>query len=86
MPSILRANTVQFQGPLQLGLEPTCQPTPESNPEPQGSVTRKVPTEAHIRIVENHPDYALAELTCTCGKTTYVRCEYTSGEAPPTTN
>jgi len=74
-PNVLRANQVQFQGPLQLGLDATARPEPEAEPAPIQAQPEQA--EAQARITENHPEYALVELTCTCGKTTYVRCDYT---------
>ncbi|MFB0525112.1 MAG: hypothetical protein ACETVZ_06190 [Phycisphaerae bacterium] len=32
-------------------------------------------------IVENHPEFAVIEITCCCGARTYLRCEYV-GETP----
>jgi len=32
---------------------------------------------AQVRVVENHPEFAVIELTCCCGAKTSVRCEYT---------
>jgi len=43
-------------------------------PQASGSPATSAP--ARIRIAENHPEYALVEMTCSCGKITYVRCDY----------
>jgi len=77
MPSVLRASEVQFQGPVQLGLDSTTAPATATAPETVGCA----PEQARARIVENHPDFALVELTCPCGRTTYVRCEYAQAAA-----
>lgn len=37
---------------------------------------------AEVRIVEQHPDYALVEVRCACGRCTYVQCRYPAGPAP----
>lgn len=71
MRSVLRASEVQFQGPLRLGLDATSRPEPKAQ-----SATQHAPAQARVRITENHPEFALVELTCSCGKTTYVRCDY----------
>jgi len=73
MRHVLKANEVQFADPLQLSLDPaappgTGGPTPTSQP-------------AHIRIAESHPEYALVEVTCSCGRTTFVRCDYAPAQA-----
>lgn len=70
MPSVLRANQVRFQGPVQLDLDPTSKPRPEHPSTPC------LPTDGSVRVVENRPEYAVVELTCACGQKTYVRCEY----------
>ncbi len=77
MRNVLRASEVQFQGPLQLGLDALSRPKPESKPTP----AQHDSTQPQVRIAENHPEYALVELTCTCGKTTYVRCDYAGDRA-----
>ncbi len=71
---VLKANTVRFEGTYHLGLTPgdaACEK------RPGGSGTSR------IRIAENHADYAIVEVLCSCGKTTYVRCDYNSAVASP---
>lgn len=34
-----------------------------------------------VRIVEKHPDFAVIEMTCSCGTKTYLKCEYAGLEA-----
>ena len=77
MGHILKADRVQLADALQLSLDPAASPVtadpmracqPSSEP-------------AHIRIAENHPEYALVEVTCSCGKTTLVRCDYAPAPA-----
>jgi len=67
MGRILRANQVEFVGPLQLTID---QSGPACTGGPPGAASSRV------RMVENTPSYALLEITCSCGKTTQVRCEY----------
>ena len=73
MRHVLKANEVQFAGPLRLPLDPTA-PLETGRP----ALTSEP---AHIRITENHPEYALVEVTCSCGKTTLVRCDYAPAPA-----
>ena len=68
MRHVLKAGQVQLAGPQQLCLDPGA--TPQTGGLPATS------TPARIRIAENHPEYALVEMTCSCGKTTFVRCDY----------
>lgn len=67
MRHVLKASEVQLAGPLQLSLDPGA--TPQADGSPAAAPAR-------IRIAENHPEYALVEVTCSCGKTSYVRCDY----------
>jgi hypothetical protein len=73
---VLKAREVQWQGALQLDLDPKAAPSPGAVPH------TSVP--ARIRITENHPQFALVEVTCSCGKTMLVRCEYPGLEGSPT--
>jgi hypothetical protein len=71
---VLKSSEVRFEGVFQLGLKPSVSP---SDKRCGGSAA------ARIRIAENHPDYAVVEVVCSCGKTTYVRCDYNSATATP---
>lgn len=68
MRHLLKTSEVQFAEPLQLSLDPAAAPPTGATPADSQP--------ARIRIAENHPEYALVEVTCSCGKTTYVRCDY----------
>ena len=69
---ILKANEVAFRDPFHLDLDPAVSPAgPESSSDVAG---------ASVRIAQNHPQYAVIEVTCPCGRTTYIRCEYDSGK------
>ena len=76
-PRVLKAHQVQSAGSFRLELEPGTGMPPDATP-PQA-------TPARIRIAENHPQFALLEVTCSCGKTTFVRCEYAAPDrsSPP---
>ena len=49
-----------------------------------GSAKRKDAASAtpQVSIVENQPEFAVIEVTCSCGTKTYVRCEYAAAESP----
>jgi hypothetical protein len=72
---VLKANEVRFEGAFHLGLMPGV-----SGPSDKRLGASGAP---RIRIAENHPDYAIVEVTCSCGRTTYVRCDYNSAVASP---
>jgi hypothetical protein len=73
---VLKADEVAFDDPLHLGLDPAA-PT-------HGADSRCVSSSPRVRIAENYPEYAVIEVTCTCGKTTYIRCEYPAASPLPT--
>ncbi len=70
---ILKANEVALRNPFHLDLDPAVLP---AGPKPPSAATGP-----SVRIAQNHPQYAVIEVTCPCGRRTYVRCEY--GEAQP---
>lgn len=69
---ILKANEVAFRDPFHLDLDPTVLP---AGPEAPSAAAAP-----RVRIAQNHPQYAVIEVTCSCGKTTYIRCEYDTGK------
>jgi hypothetical protein len=73
---VLKAREVQWQGSLRLDLDPKAAPGASASPHASAP--------ARIRIAENHAQYALVEVTCSCGKTTFVRCEYAKPDGTPT--
>ncbi len=38
-----------------------------------------------VRIVQKHPEFALLEITCSCGLKTNVKCEYPGSQTPEET-
>jgi hypothetical protein len=72
---ILKADEVALEGPVRLGLE-TAAATGSSQPPAPSA-------EPSVRMVQNHAEYVLLEVTCTCGRTTVVRCDYTPAVAAP---
>jgi hypothetical protein len=72
---ILRADSVKVQGRLSLDLTDAHAHLPRA-----GSATSVQP---QVRILENHPDFAVIEITCSCGTKTNLRCEYGTAGSPP---
>ncbi len=68
---ILKADEVTFEGPLQLTIDPPtthgCQRAEPASAGPS------------VRIAQNQANFAVLEVTCPCGRTTYVRCDYATG-------
>lgn len=71
---VLKAAEVTLEAPLALSLDPTAAP---------GGGSRSAGAAARVRIAQNHADYAVIEITCPCGRTTYVRCDYAAAGAVP---
>jgi len=65
---ILKSNDVKLEGQFHLdvanaGLDLTKQKIAASSAP-------------KVRILENHPEYAVIEVTCSCGTTMSLKCEY----------
>ena len=71
---VLKAAEVTLNGPLQLGIDPVAAP-PCTGP-------RSAPASSTVRLVQNHADYAIIEITCPCGRSTQVRCDYAAASPP----
>ena len=71
---VLKSNDVKLEGRFRLdvgqGVPTTANKRNAASSPPQ------------VRIVENHPEFAVLELVCGCGAKTNIRCEYT--DAPST--
>ena len=66
--NILKSSDVKIEGRFHLNVDPGPRPAP-----PQRK-NRDLPPQ--VRIVEKHPEFAVLELTCSCGNKSYIRCEY----------
>jgi len=65
---VLKSNNVKLEGRLRLDVGQGV-----SN---QANEKSTAFSPAQVRIVENHPEFAILELTCSCGTKTHIRCEY----------
>ena len=70
MGQILKAIDVKLEGQFQLPIGKTA-----SRPANKGNLTSAAP-KAHI--VENTPEFAVIEITCSCGIKTSVKCQYSN--------
>ena len=71
---ILKSNDVRLEGRFRLG---TGQP-------PQGPAGKKGGVASHepaARLVENNPEFAVVEVTCSCGTKTRIKCEYPDAQS-----
>ena len=68
--NIIKSDNVNLEGQFNLNLgQPVSNQTNVSNPA----------AEPKVVIIENHPEYALMEVTCSCGSKTYIKCQYADG-------
>jgi hypothetical protein len=73
---ILKSDNVKLEGQFRLGLE---QGGSAKDQPKQRSAASAAP---QARIVENHPEFAVIEVICSCGTGTYLRCEYPGAQTP----
>jgi hypothetical protein len=73
---ILKSKDVILKGRIQLGTAQTSHKAAKSHSSALVS--------PQVRIVEKHPEFAVIEITCSCGTKTHVKCEYTEIEQPVT--
>ncbi len=71
---VLKNNEVQLAGSFQLNMG-KAGPTRPTASQPESKSVR-------VRLAETHPEFAIVEVTCSCGQITLVRCEYAAVEAP----
>ena len=71
---ILRSSEVKLEGQVTLQMKQL-----QSQAQPSSQKTAKQPVAAEI--VENHPEFAVIQITCCCGEKVHLRCEYPSPEA-----
>jgi hypothetical protein len=65
---ILKSEDFKLEGQFRLDI------APRSPDLPKQTVTAT--SAPKIRLLENHPEYAVIEVTCSCGTKISVRCEY----------
>jgi hypothetical protein len=69
---ILKSGEVDVVG--RFSLELGNAPPPGQNKIPHAGI-------AKVRILENQNEYAVMEVTCSCGRKTVIRCDYGGGMA-----
>jgi hypothetical protein len=68
---ILKGQEVKLEGQVQLEL---LRAKPSLMKEEGASSTLRA------RMIENRPEFATIEITCSCGTTIYLRCEYAAAK------
>ena len=70
---ILKSNDVKLEGQFHLDV------TQAGSDLPKQQVAAS--SEPQVRVLENHPEYAVIEVTCCCGRKMSLKCEYAGAEA-----
>lgn len=70
---ILKSEDFKLEGRFHLDIEHN------SSGMPKETITAS--STPKIRMLENHPEYAVIEVTCSCGTKISVRCEYADEQA-----
>ena len=73
---ILKSDNVKLEGQFHLDLAQV------ESAEDGAKQTSAASTAPQARIVENHPEFAVIEVICSCGTGTHLRCEYAGVQAP----
>jgi len=71
---IIKSKDVKFEGRFLLDVTKVG----------SGSPKREISTvtEPQVRFLENHPQYAVIEVTCSCGAKMSLKCDYAGATAP----
>lgn len=72
---ILKSDDVELEGLFHLDLARV--ESAGCRPQRAG----KALAEPQVRVVEKHPEYAIIQVTCTCGTGMRLRCEYAGARA-----
>ena len=72
---ILKSEDVKLEGRFQLDIA-SLQSTKDRPKQ-----TKEVSGMKQVRILENHAEFAVIEITCCCSARAYIRCEYADQES-----
>ncbi|HUT30641.1 MAG TPA: hypothetical protein VMX13_12675 [Sedimentisphaerales bacterium] len=67
MGRILKGSEVRLEGRFLLNVAEAA---------PGLSKQTRTASAPAVRIIENHPEFAVVEVTCSCGTKTNLRCDY----------
>ena len=73
---IIKGDDVKLEG--QFRLDVTNMKSPMGGPKQ----TAPALVTPQARIAQSQPEFAVIEVTCSCGKRTDLRCEYAGAQAP----
>jgi len=70
---ILKGENIKVEGQFHLDIEQSALNS--------GRQKNNAHNTAQAKIVETKPEFAVLEITCTCGTKTHVKCEYNNEQA-----
>jgi hypothetical protein len=70
---ILKSNDVKLEGQFHLEVTNAGSQMPK--------LQTAASSEPRVRVMENHPQYAVIEVTCGCGRKMSLKCEYATTSA-----
>ena len=65
---VLKSSDVKVEGHFRLDADITV--------PAQAKAGNAMSAQRQVVVVENHPEFAVMEVTCRCGDKTHIRCEY----------
>lgn len=71
---IIKGCDVKLEGRFTLDI---IQPRPDLLKQPGATLV-----EPQVSIVESKPEFAIVEISCSCGTRMYLRCEYAGAKVP----
>ena len=74
--TILKSGQVKLQGIYKVQIGPIGSDKLQA---PGTKAAAKVPQQ--VRIAEQHSEYVVIELVCSCGQKSYIQCDYTQPAA-----
>jgi hypothetical protein len=73
---ILKSDDVKLEGQFHLEVMEAASNLPHT--------AAAALAEPQVRVVENYPEFAIIEITCSCGTTLQIKCEYADIDAAET--
>lgn len=70
---VLKAHEVEISGTFSLATGRSSRPLPAA----ETSSSQVTP---QVRIAQQHPQYAILEITCACGHTMQIKCDYAQAQ------
>jgi hypothetical protein len=71
---IIKASDIKVEGKFTLDIEQIEQDLPK-----QASTDL---VEPQVRILQSEPEFSVIEITCSCGESLRLKCEYTATKTP----